>query len=166
MKFSRKNSPNSQPAGRPDRVIRIGGILPALKPPAAWRAAEQTMHNIKFGYKVVSRFRGEWVSFHALALSVVYEPGHWVRPPPAGGPLSVFSDLSHARKFLSDLIQTGPRSLGMVRMAIFRCMWLPWEQPLPRYHGSAMALWNGQDHLLATALPKGTRLASAVRLLG
>lgn len=79
---------------------------------------------------------------------------------PEVGPVSVFADIKRARAF-----QRYVERVFNIKPVIWRVEWSPWTGRLPRVNEKAVAQWYYGLVLFASELPRGTRLACAVKLL-
>ena len=102
------------------------------------------------GYKFVKEGTLESVVVTQIQGAIVYKVGEWVRPYASAGPLCVFDTLEHAR-------QAQPVAMGYTGIALYRCQYEPSPCPLA-------FTCDGRKVKRAEELPKGTRLATAVKL--
>ncbi|MCS7338908.1 MAG: hypothetical protein NZ739_11865 [Verrucomicrobiae bacterium] len=127
--------------------------------------------------------RGARRSYATRPGAVAYPKGRWVYPRPGCGPLTVFATYEAAEKFIYDdnelvffaaftsqkAILKYLKYLGAcvhAEYVIVPCVWQPWNEKLPRNaHGKPIAVWDNNGIVLAANLPRGTRLARAVKCL-
>ena len=102
------------------------------------------------GWKFVKEGTLESVVVPQSQGGIVYAVGKWVQGNREAGPLCVFDTREHAR-------QAQPEVMGYTGIALYRCQYEPSPCPL------AFTL-RGVKVKRAEELPKGTRLATAVRL--